>query len=317
MDKRALTPKQVSEYTRIAYYYYKEGLTQGQIGENLKMSRQRINRILYECVEQGIVQITIKNTDRDHLELEGKIKKKYGLKDIRIIDNVGEENIYRDLGIAAGEYLASIIQNGDIIGLSRGRTMAAVAEYMPPVHKKDLFVAQLLGSRNEEQKNTAAAEIVHDMAKKLNAKKCMLFTPLVVSSAELKKSLCKEPQFRESYKLIKSCTISMVSIGAEEAQNNINRLIKNINPDENIAEVKQKVAGEVITYFMDKDGQPVEYPYRDHLIMVELNDYLRIPVRLGVAGLPVKAKAIHAALRGKYINILIVDKKTALILENL
>jgi DNA-binding transcriptional regulator LsrR (DeoR family) len=317
MDRRALTTKQVSEYTRIAYYYYKEGLTQKQIGENLKMSRQRINRILYECAEQGIVQITIKNTDVDHLELEGKIKKKYGLRDIRIIDNVSEENIYRDLGIAAGEYLASIIQNGDIIGFARGRTMAAVAEHIPPVHKKDLLVVQLLGSRNEEQKNTAAAEIVHDVAKKLNARKCMLFTPLVVSSAELKQSLYKEPLFRESYELIKSCTISVVSIGTEEARNNINRLIKNINPAEKIVEVNEKVTGEVITYFIDKDGQAVEYPYRDHLIMVELNDYLRIPVRLGVAGLPVKAKAIHAALRGKYINVLIVDKRTALILENL
>ena len=145
-----LTQGQIAEYTRVAYYYFKEGATQEQISDRMHMSRQRVNRILKACLEQGLVEITIKNLDSIHLELEDRLKQKYGILDIRIVANANEDDIYRDLGTAAGQYLASILKDGDIIGFTRGRTLAAMAEYMPAVHKKNLTVVQMLGSRNQE-----------------------------------------------------------------------------------------------------------------------------------------------------------------------
>ena len=41
MNINQLTDAQISEYTRVAYYYYKEGSTQEQIAKRMNMSRQR------------------------------------------------------------------------------------------------------------------------------------------------------------------------------------------------------------------------------------------------------------------------------------
>ena len=59
MNLHPLTPEQKNEYTRIAYYYYEAGQTQDQIAQRLGISRQRVNRILAECIERGIVRITV------------------------------------------------------------------------------------------------------------------------------------------------------------------------------------------------------------------------------------------------------------------
>ena len=44
---------------------------------------------------------------------------------------------------------------------------------------------------------------------------------------------------------------------------------------------------------------------------------MKTPVRIGVAGLPSKAKAIYAAMKGGYINVLVVDTATARMLADM
>ena len=77
------------------------------------------------------------------------------------------------------------------------------------------------------------------------------------------------------------------------------------------------MAGEIGTHMFDFEGRVITNRLRNRIIAAELPDLKRIPVRLGVAGLPKKVKAIHGALVGGYVNDLIIDNITAEILENL
>ena len=315
MNGKKLTDAQIAEFTRVAHYYYKEGCTQEQIAQRMNMSRQRVNRILSDCLESGIVHITINaNSSTTLLELETRLKEKFGLLDIRVVDIASEQDVFRDLGAAAAQYLATILRDGDVIGFTRGNTLAAMAEQMPFVHKKDVTVVQMLGSRNNEPQNTAANEIVHNISNRLGAKPFMLFAPIVVSSAEMKKSLQQEPSFIDTYRVIQSCNIAVVGIGAYES---VDLRYSFVGVDvKDIAQLEegQQLIGEVGSHLFDQEGRRVTNRYRDRLIAVELPDYLRIPTRIGVAGLPAKAKAIYAAIKGKYINVLVVDTRTAYIL---
>lgn len=318
MGKRQLTDTQRIEYTRVAYYYYKESATQEEIAKRMKMSRQRVNRILNACLSEGIVEITVNNLDKVYLELEGRIKEKYSLYDIRIVHNTAEEDIYLDLGQAAGNYLASILQDGDVIGFGRGRTLAAMAEHMPIVHTKRLTAVQLMGSRNQEPQNTAVNDIVHNFSRRLGAKYAMLFAPIVVSSPDLKQSLRQDPIFQESYQYIRRCNIGVVGIGTHKSAGFMAKLL-GIESTEQLIDPApgQHLTGEVVTHLYDQNGKPVPNNYQDQVIGIEYKDWLQIPVRIGVAGLPQKARAIHAAAKGKYINALIVDLNTARIMETL
>ena len=315
MGINQLTDDQIAEYTRVAYYYYKEGNTQEQIAKRMNMSRQRVNRILAACLEYGIVQITINtNTKEKLLELESQLKEKYNLLDVRVVDNVNRSDIYFDLGKLAGQYLATILKDGDIVGFSRGTTLAAMAAQMPVVHKKNITVVQMLGSRNQEPQYTAADEIVHNISNRLGAKAVMLFAPILVSNKELKSSLQEEPAFRETYKIIQACNIAVVGVGA------LNTIVPHyVRMGVDIYESAkpregQILTGEVSTHIFDQNGESVVNMSRERIIAVELDDYMKIPGRIGVAGLPEKAKAIRAAMLGKYINVLVVDTSTARLL---
>ena len=110
MRRKSITDEQKQEYRRVAYYYYKEGLTQEEIAKRMQMSRQRVNRIISSCIELGIVTINIEGLDNSNLELETKLEQKYGLKEVRVIDEAAEEMKIQELGIEGGKYLRSILK---------------------------------------------------------------------------------------------------------------------------------------------------------------------------------------------------------------
>lgn len=316
MKRGTLTARELDEYTRVAYYYYKADFTQEEIAKRMQMSRQRVNRILASCIELGIVKISIANLGSD-LEMETALEKKYGLLAVRVVENVIESKIHEDLGIAAGECLASFIRKGDIIGFSRGRSTSALVDYMPPVSKDDLTITQLLGS---EHKSTSALsnlevdDIVYRFSLKLHAKPSMLYAPVIVQDAALCVSLMRDPYFMKGYDMMKACNIAVVGIGTADSQVGFMTEVLGEVPSAEDMDWARSVVGEICTHFFNARGEEVFPPFSDRIIAIELEDYIKIPIRIGVAGLPYKAEAIRAAIRGGYINVLVTDKKTASIL---
>ena len=63
--------------TRAAWFYFVAGLTQAQIGKKLGINRIRVNRLLAQAREQGMVQIRITGRLADCIELENKIKERF------------------------------------------------------------------------------------------------------------------------------------------------------------------------------------------------------------------------------------------------
>ena len=314
MLKQNLTEELINEYTRVAYYYHKAGMTQEEIAKKMSMSRQRVNRILAECIELGIVQIQVVNINENYLEIETVLEQKYNLKGVSVINNLVEENIHEDLGIAAGRYIGQFIKDGDIIGFSRGRATAAMVDHMPLLQRTKLTVTQLLGSENKDEQHIAVDDIVYRFAEKLQAKATMLYAPVIVQNSELRDSIMQEPFFTEAYAALKACNVAIVGVGTSDSQLEHLSPLYAIKKSEYGKMWDESVAGEVSTHFFDKEGKPVIPDFRNKIIAISLEDYMSIPIRVGIAGLPVKANAIHAALKGGYINVLVTDLETAKIL---
>ena len=138
MNLHPLTPEQKNEYTRIAYYYYEAGRTQDQIAQRLGISRQRVNRILAECIERGIVRITVDRSPEEYFASESALEEKYRLKAVRLAHSLGADQLYGDLGVVAGQYLKSIVKRGDIIGCVPGRGVAGLVDNMPQMERTGL-----------------------------------------------------------------------------------------------------------------------------------------------------------------------------------
>ena len=312
MRRKSITEEQKNEYRRVAYYYYKEGLTQEDIAKRMKMSRQRVNRIISSCIDLGIVTINIEGLDNSNLELETKLEDKYGLKEVRIINETADEQKIQELGIEGGKYLRSILKDNDIIGFSRGRNTSALVDFLPEdvEYPHNITVTQLMGSAIETNENTAVDETVYHFAAKLHAKASRLYAPIILSNEELRDSFIQEPYFEKSYEVIKKCNIAVVGIGTASSQWKHMISLYDI-ADKEQTEWAKDVAGEVCTHFYNSEGAAIEPPFRNRIISILLDDYMKIPVRIGVAGGKDKTEAIAAAIKGDYINVLITDLQTA------
>lgn len=313
MAKNAnMSEELLNEYRRVAYYYYKAGLTQEMIAKRMKMSRQRVNRIVSACVDLGIVKITIDNLDKCNLELETELEQIYKLKDVRIVDDLGEDKMMKELGIAAGEYLSNILQDNDIIGITRGRTTAAMVDNWIPRgdYPKNLTVAQLIGSGKEADSHRGADRIVYELAENIQAKESILHAPVIVHSEELRNSFFEDPYFKDTYDIMKNCTIAVVGIGTANSQWK-HMVALHDSLTESQSDWAKDVVGEVCTHFFDKEGKEVIPPFGGRIIAIKMEDYMNIPVKIGVATGDEKLQAIKAALKGGYVNVLITDLQTA------
>ncbi len=309
MNMHPLTQEQRSEYTRIACYYYEAGLTQDRIAQKLGISRQRVNRILADCIERGIVRITIEQSPEEYYMTESALEEKYHLKAARLAHSADPEHLYDDLGVVAGQYLKSIIKRGDIIGCVPGRGVAGLVDRMPLIEKQELVVTQLIGSESKREFSLEVDSILHRFARKLSALPQPLYAPVLVSDAALRESIAKEPYYLAAYAVIKQCTIAAVGIGTATtyerytARSNHGLL--------NGTEGEPVPVGEICTHYFDQAGNPVDMPFSDRVLAISRDDYMHIPTRMGIAGGPSKLAAIRAALLGGYVNVLVTDLDTA------
>jgi len=313
MEQKNLTKELRLEFRKIAYYYYISNMTQEEISKKMKMSRQRVNRILNYCAKFGIVKFTIEGLQENNLEIELRLEKKYNLKGARVVNNIDPQKIHEDLGLSAANFLNDNIADGNTIGFSRGRSVFQLVEQLKGTSVKNLTVTQLFGNENTSNRAAKIDEIVFSASKILRAQFSLLYPPVLVKNKEAKESTINEPFFMEAYKTIQKCDMVFVGIGTQDSQ--IHHVL-NAYGDEEMhgMEWQNKLVGEICTYYYDEAGNIIDTPFKDRVIVIQIDDYLKIPTRVGIAGLPEKASAIRAAIEGGLINVIITDLESAMTL---
>ena len=73
----------------------------------------------------------------------------------------------------------------------------------------------------------------------------------------------------------------------------------------------QGAVGDLLSHFIDKEGNLLKTPLEERLISTPLDTLKKLKNVIGVAAGDSKVEAIHAALRGQYLDVLITDDRTA------
>src|SRR5438132_9754874 len=71
--------------TRAAWLYFVAGLTQAQVAKKLGLNRIRVNRLLAEARDRGLVQIRITGRLADCVALEDRLVKRFGLSEAIVV----------------------------------------------------------------------------------------------------------------------------------------------------------------------------------------------------------------------------------------
>ncbi|KMZ52917.1 putative transcriptional regulator [Dorea sp. D27] len=290
---------------QVGRMYYILQMNQQEIAEKLGISRTTVVRLLTEGRELGIIQIYIHGQDDGvrQEELEAKLMKRYGMRDIIVARNVEPNSTYN----VAARYIQGIMPRKGTIAISGGKTMNAVANYFHPIEgENELNITQLTGMFGE---NIPSVTVAQNWAEKLNANAVYLAAPGIVSSPEKRDLFLNDANIINTYKEICNAEYAITGIGITDS---VKENLKNLEfPPNLFEELDQRCVGDIMFHFYDNNGRFNAEKISSCVVGATTADYLRIQVRIAVAFGEEKVKAIHAAMKGKIINIMITDEDTA------
>jgi central glycolytic genes regulator len=240
----------------------------------------------------------------DVMELE--LKHKLGIKKVIIVPGDSDESLMvkGELGKASAVCMKKLLSGKNIIAVTGGSTMAAVAERLSPeITQKDLLFVPARGGVGEDVQNQANT-ICSIMSRNTHSKHRVFYVPDQVST-DIYESLIKEPDIHEVLKLIKSA--SMVLHGIGDAITMAER--RKSNPEILNMLESSKAVGEAFGYYFNEQGEIV---HKVLTIGLQLENLVGIPNVIAVAGGNSKAKAIKAYLKqAPASTILITDEGAA------
>ncbi len=288
---------------KTAWYYYIENMTQQKISEKLGISRMKVIKLLEKARQEGVIQFRIQQDNTQRMQLEGQLAKMWGLKDVFVVPTPPEEdNINETIAQATAMYLSDRISENCFINMGYGDTPSRILNHLATMSKFPVSIVSLTGGVSYYLPNT--------QSNIFNAKLYLLPAPLLVSSKEMVTAMMQEPSIVEIFRMVSLASITLVGIGGigEDAT-----ILKNgiLSKNDFLYLSMQGAVGDVLSHFIDKDGNLVHTNVEERLLSTPLDTLKKLDNVIGVAAGPSKVNAIRAALRGKYLDILITDEDTA------
>ncbi len=297
----------------VAEMYYLEGRIQSEIAETVGVTRSMISRMLTEARESGIVEIRIHRPLQSEPELANALKERFGLTDALVITtrHGRGEGLIRALGSAGAKVLERHLGPNKVLGLAWGTTISASVDAFEPVEPIPVSVVQLVGAMGARIMEYDGHDLVSRMTEKLGGEAYYLNAPYLCDTAEIAESLLNSVGIRDTIGVGKRSDIALLGIGTTFSEFSSFYLAGYITRLE-LDDMRQSGSvGDVCGLHFDIYGQPACTDFSDRLVSIRRADLLAVPVRLGVAGGEGKADAILGALRGKYVNVLVIDSNAA------
>lgn len=237
--------------------------------------------------------------------LEIQVQKRLGVEKVIIVPGNSDEYpwVKSEIGRACAICMKEILAGENIIAVTGGTTMAAVAEMLTPELCKEILFVPARGGIGEDVQNQANT-ICAKMAEKTQSKHRVLYVPDQVSN-EMYQTIMKEPVIHEVLTLIKSANIVLHGIGDA-----ITMAERRKTPLEKVEKLRQeKAVSEAFGYYFNEEGEIV---HKVHTIGLQLDDLANVDNCVAVAGGASKAKAIRSYMKQARPNtILITDEGAA------
>ncbi len=301
----------LAEHLKVAHYYYRLHLSAAEIAARLALPVTRVQRLLREAVENGLVEVSIPGFEESITALETTLEQKLKLSEVVIAEVPEHADPLDCIAGAANRTLRKLLRDGSVIGLSHGRTVATmVSRMLPFTERKDLTVTRLVGALGNTTLTIPSDDIARILADKLSANINLLFAPLILKNPHLRKALLDEPLLQEAFRVMSGTDIAVLGIGDVDFSRNP-MLRESLTEEDYRRLTGSGAVGEICTHYFDAAGKSVTGPLGRHVIAIEEKALKAIPTRIGVAGGMEKVDAILGACRGRYLSILVTDLPTA------
>lgn len=303
---------EVQQMLQVARWYYEDGKSQNEIAKAIGYSRSSVSRLLSEARRVGIVQITIDHPMEREVALEKQLVQRFGLRGARVtvVDGVAP---LAAVAKAGAEMLVDACQNATVLAASAGVTLDALVEELPFLAPRELHVVQMIGALARGNPLLDSSEVARRMAARLGGDYRPMPAPLIVRSGRLAISLRREESVANALALASHADVVIVGIGAISAVSGASGAIFSgwLSPAESAMLRDLGAVGHISGHHFDAHGRHVETDLCERVMSVPLDRVREHPYVIGVATGPEKVAAIHGAVAGGFVNVLVTDVATA------
>jgi DNA-binding transcriptional regulator LsrR (DeoR family) len=311
---RAPTDGQLRLLTKVARMYHERGIRQTDIADTLHLSQARVSRLLKRAAELGIVRTVVAAAPGVHTEIEEALEKKYGLAEAVVVDVEGtDEEMIAGLGSAGATYLETTLTGQERMGISSwSQTLLAVVDRMRPFRVPGAeSVVQLMGGVGNSSVQTQGNRLLTEFARLVGASATFVPAPALVGNRTMRESLLNDAAMDSIAKEWQRLTMVLAGIGSLPPS----PLLRASGNAADLADQDRLHAagavGDVCLRFFDSAGTLLPGDLDDRVVGIDADTLRRIPRRIGIAGGESKHNAIHAAVSGGWVNVLITDTGTA------
>jgi deoxyribonucleoside regulator len=299
---------------KVSTLYYRHRLSKVEIGKNLRISRFRVAKLIEDAVREGTVIIDIKEPENTFTELENSLEKKYGILRTcvaKTAENYDQTRI--NLGASAAKCLIDFVHDGDTIGIAWGTTIHDMVNALPHrIERKNITVVQLTGGLNQVESRYNAIELSSRLAKIFDSSCYHLFAPAIVDAIETKEMLLNDSNIKRTLDMFAKVDVAVVGIGSVSPEPSSLLYKGGILTDEYVKKMLVKsAAGDINSCFYDDNGRNCGSELEDRAVGMNIDQLKKNKYVLGIAGGGFKVRAINAALKGRIVNILVTDDRTA------
>lgn len=302
---------------KTAQLYYQQELTQSEISKRLRLSRQKVQRLLKDARNQGIVRISIRPVLGVYPEIEQALERHFGLREAVVVETTSYEDqavVTREIGVGAAEFLLRVLQPNDVVVVSWGGSLLGMVDALQANGKGPEFsevkVVQGLGGLGDPTNETHAADLTRRLAKAVGGRAVLLPAPGVAGTIATGAAYLTDPYIVQALKQGASANLAFMGMGAPRRDSILIRQGAIVTWEELEKLLVQGAVGDINLRYFDSNGRLIESVLNDRVIGLTLDDIRRIETVVGVAGGEAKLDAIRGALDGSLVDVLVTDHVT-------
>lgn len=298
---------------QVAKAHYELDRTQAEIAADLGLTRWQVAKLLAEARAEGVVRIEITPRAGRRTALEVALQQKWALRDAIVVPLGGNSDPALRMAAvaqAAAQYLANLTPRPGLIGVSWGRSMAAVAQALPPGWNPGAEFVLLNGSTALQLTDAPTGAVTEAFARSAGGSATLLPVPAILGKASTRAALEDDPIIARALARARAADTLCFGMGDASARS-ILRASGYLSEDDLQRLRALGAVGDILGRFIDAAGQIVD-PDLDARTIGLAPAALRGRARsIAIAAGADKQAIAAATLRGGYANVLITDDITA------
>jgi len=309
-----LSKQDISLIIRIAKQYYELDMSQEQIAKVEHISKSTVSRMLRKAGEMGFVNIEISYPLESVEEIERKIKTLFAIENVFVCPAFLDDYLVRinDTCKAVAQDVSRLVKDGDIIGVSWGRTMDSVSSNLvapnPPV--RNIKIVQLHGTVAKNIASSKFSSIIENFSDTFFGTGYLMPAPVIVDTNEIADAIMSDSSIKMVLDIARESNVAVLGIGEVSSKSVL--VERGIYSEEQYNEAKDiEVVGDICSRYFNIHGEPVLTELSDRTIGITMEELKQKEHRVGVAVGEHKIQAIIGALNTGLLTSFYTDEITA------